>query len=156
MIAFRFSAWVLLAFAVLTANAQSRASSPDAARRDLDAIGAPIRPMPPDPAIAHAIAQVSPAQIQHTIATLVSFHNRSTLSSLDKDLPPDTGVLAAADWIESQFKAISASCNGCLEVHRDSFMQPPLTGPNPRVTQPTPLNNIYAILRGSDPTQARA
>jgi hypothetical protein len=33
-------------------------------------------------------------------------------------------------------------------------MQPPLTGPNPRVTQPTPLNNIYAILRGSDPTQA--
>ena len=154
MIAFRFSAWVLLAFAVLTANAQSRASSPDAARRDLDAIGAPIRPMPPDPAIAHAIAQVSPAQIQHTIATLVSFHNRSTLSSLDKDLPPNTGVLPAADWIESQFKAISASCNGCLEVHRDSFMQPPLTGPNPRVTQPTPLNNIYAILRGSDPTQA--
>jgi len=154
MIAFRLSACVLLSAAVFAANGQSHPSSPDAAHRDLDAIGAPIRPMPPDPAIAHAIAQVSPAQIQHTIATLVSFHNRSTLSSLDKDLPPNTGVLAAADWIESQFKSISAACNGCLEVHRDSFVQPPLTGPSPRVTQPTPLNNIYAILRGSDPAQA--
>jgi Peptidase family M28 len=154
MIVFRSFACVLLASALLAANGQSRVSSPDAAHRDLDAIGAPIRPMPSDPVIAHAIAQVSPAQIQHTIATLVSFRNRSTLSSLDKDLPPNTGVLAAADWIESQFKAISAACNGCLEVHRDSFMQPPLTGPHPRVTQPTPLNNIYAILRGTDPAQA--
>ena len=77
--------------------------------------------MPPDPAIAHALSQISPAQIQHTIATLVSFHNRSTLSSLDKDLPPGSGVLAAADWIESQFKEISSACNGCLEVHRDTL-----------------------------------
>ncbi len=154
MIVFRSFACVLLASALLAANGQLRASSPDAAHRDLDAIGAPIRPMPPDPAIAHAIAQVSPVQIQHTIATLVSFRNRSTLSSLDQDLPPNTGVLAAADWIESQFKSISAACNGCLEVHRDSFMQPPLTGPHPRVTEPTPLNNIYAILRGTDPAQA--
>jgi Peptidase family M28 len=154
MIAFRFSACVLLGSAVFAAHAQSRLSSPDAGHRDLDAIGGPIRPMPADPAIAHAIAQVSPAQIQHTIAALVSFHNRSTLSSLDKDLPPNTGVLAAADWIEAQFRAISAACDGCLEVHRDSFIQPPLAGPNPRVTQPTPLNNIYAILRGSDPAQA--
>ncbi len=154
MIALRLSACVLLASALVAANGQSRTSSSDAARRDLDAVGAPIHPMPADSAIAHAIGQVSPAQIQHTIAALVSFHNRSTLSSLDKDLPPNTGVTAAADWIESQFKAISAACNGCLEVHRDSFIQPPLTGPNPRVTQPTPLTNVYAVLRGSDPAQA--
>ena len=76
--------------------------------------------MPPDPAIVRALSQISPAHVQHTIATLVSFHNRSTLSSLDKDLPPGTGVTAAADWIESQFKEISAGCNGCLEVRRDS------------------------------------
>jgi hypothetical protein len=154
MMAFRFSACVLLAFAVASVNAQQRTSSPDAAHRDLDAIGAPIHPMLADPAIVHAISGISPVQIQHTIATLVSFHNRSTLSSLDKGLPANTGVLAAADWIESRFKAISGACNGCLEVHRDSFIQPPLSGPNPRVTQPTPLNNVYAILRGTDPTQA--
>lgn len=154
MIAFRLSACVVLASALVAANGQSRASSSDAAHRDLDAAGAPIRPVAADPAIAHAIAQASPTQIQHTIATLVSFHNRSTLSSLDKDLGPNTGVSAAADWIESQFKAISDACNGCLEVHRDSFIQAPLTGPNPRVTQPTPLTNVYAVLRGSDPAQA--
>ena len=154
MIVLRLSASILLSVALLTANAQSRATSVDAGHRDLDATGAPIRPMPTDPAIAHAVAQVSPAQIQHTIATLVSFHNRSTLSSLDKNLPPNTGVVAAADWIESQFKAIAAACNGCLEVHRDSFIQPPLPGARSRVTQPTPLNNVYAILRGSDPAQA--
>ena len=154
MIAFRLSACVLLSSALLAANGQSRASSPDAAHRDLDAIGAPIRPMPLDPAIARALSGISPAHVQHTIATLVSFHNRSTLSSLDKDLPPNTGVVAAGNWIESQFKEISAACNGCLEVHRDSFIQQPLPGPNPRVTQPTPLTNIYAVMRGSDPAQA--
>ena len=145
---------LLLVFASLIAPAQSRVSSVDASGRDLDALGAPIRPMPADPAIVHALAQVSSARIQHTIATLVSFHNRSTLSSLDKDLPAGTGAPAAADWIESQFKEITAGCSGCLEVRRDSFTQPPLTGPGARVTQLTPLTNVYAVLRGSDPSQA--
>jgi hypothetical protein len=154
MIAFRCAACLLLISPLLPANAQAHSSTAGPAHRDLDTVGAPIRPMPLDPAIARPLSQISPAQIQHTIAALVSFRNRSTLSTLDKDLPPNTGALAAADWIESQFKSISDACNGCLEVHRDSFTQPPLTGPSPRVTQPTPLNNIYAILRGSDPTQA--
>jgi hypothetical protein len=154
MIALRLSARVLLLSALLAANAQSHASHDDAADHDLDAIGAPIRPMPLDANIAHALSGISPVQIQHTIATLVSFHNRSSLSSLDKDLPPGTGVLAAADWIESQFKQIAAACNGCLEVHRDSFIQQPQSGSASRVTQPTPLNNIYAVMRGSDPAQA--
>jgi hypothetical protein len=154
MIALRLSACVLLLSALLAADAQSHTSHDDAAHLDLDAIGAPIRPMPLDANIAHALSGISPVQIQHTIATLVSFHNRSTLSSLDKDLPPGTGILAAADWIESQFKQISAACNGCLEVHRDSFLQQPQSGPASRVTEPTPLNNIYAVMRGSDPAQA--
>ncbi|MGB7169419.1 MAG: M20/M25/M40 family metallo-hydrolase [Acidobacteriaceae bacterium] len=151
----RCSACVLVsAFLLTTVHAQSRASSGDAAHRDLDAIGAPIRPMPVDPAIQRALAQISPAHIQHTIATLVSFRNRSTLSSMDKDLPPGTGATAAADWIESQFKEISAACNGCLDVHEDTFTQAPGTGPNARITQPTTITNVYAILRGSDPPQA--
>jgi hypothetical protein len=154
----RISACLLLLPALLpvplAAHGQSRAFSGGASHRDLDAIGAPIRPMPADPAIAHAISQISPAQIQHTIATLVSFHNRSTVSSTEKDLPSGTGVSAAADWIESQFKEISAACNGCLEVRRDSFIQPAGTGPNARVVQPTPLTNVYAVMRGNDPSQA--
>lgn len=130
------------------------ASSGDAARRDLDATGLPIAPMPADPAIAHALARISSAQIQHTITALVAFHNRSTLSSMETDLPPGTGINAAADWIEAQFKAISAQCGGCLEVRRDTFTQAPGTGPNARVTKPTTITNVYAVLRGTDPAQA--
>ena len=150
----RLSVCVLLLPSFLAGYGESHSPAGEAARHDLDAVGAPIRPVPADPVIAHAIAQVSPAQIQHTIATLVSFHNRSTLSSLDKNLPPGTGVEAAAYWIEAQFREISTGCGGCLEVRRDSFLQAPLPGPDARVTQPTPLTNVYAILRGSDPAQA--
>lgn len=144
----------LAAVVFVPAIPSGAASSADAARRDSDAIGAPIQPMPPDPAIQRALARISPADIQHTISTLVTFRNRSTLSSMDTDLPKGTGVSAAADWIESQFKEISAACNGCLEVRRDTFTQPPLSGPNARITQPTTITNIYAMLRGADPTQA--
>lgn len=54
----------------------------DAATRDLDAIGTPIRPAPADPAIAHALQHISSQQIQHTIETLAGFQTRSTLSSM--------------------------------------------------------------------------
>jgi hypothetical protein len=149
-----FACALLLPALLFTARAQTRASSADAPHRDLDAIGAPIRPMPVDPAIQRALAQIAPAHIQHTIATLVSFHNRSTLSSMDKDLPPNTGVTAAADWIAAQFQQISAACNGCLEVRRDTFTQAPGSVPNARVTQPTTITNVYAILRGSHSAQS--
>ncbi|MGA8109324.1 MAG: M20/M25/M40 family metallo-hydrolase [Acidobacteriaceae bacterium] len=149
-----FTAVLLLASFACTARAQTPTPPRGAAHRDLDAIGAPIRPMPRDVEIGRALDRISPTQIQHTIATLVSFHNRSTLSSLDKDLPPGTGIVAAADWIESQFRQIAAACGGCLEVHRDSFIQQPLPGPMARVSQPTPLTDVYAVMRGSDPAQA--
>ncbi len=110
--------------------------------------------MPVDFRIAHALGQISPAQTQKIISTLVSFRNRSTLSSMVKGLPPGTGVTAAADWIYSQFQAISAQCGNCLEVHRDTFTQAPGTGPHARITQPTTLTDVYAVLRGTDPGQA--
>jgi hypothetical protein len=116
--------------------------------------GAPITPAPADPAIAAALRQVSPDSIQAVIAKLVTFNNRSTLSSMDTDLPPGTGVSAAADWIESEFKRISSACNNCLEVKRDDFVEPASTAPNARITKPTKIANIYAILRGTDPAQA--
>ncbi|MHB1023796.1 MAG: M20/M25/M40 family metallo-hydrolase [Acidobacteriaceae bacterium] len=117
---------------------------------DNRAFGKPIPNAAIDPQIAAAIAKISPERIHQDIQTLVSFHNRSTLSSNDKDLPAGQGVLAAADWIESQYRADSQACGGCLEIHRDTFTQQP----GARIAQPTVINNIYAVLRGSDPKQA--
>ncbi|WP_035346984.1 M28 family metallopeptidase [Edaphobacter aggregans] len=114
----------------------------------------PIAPAPADPAIAGALTQVSADRIRATIEKLVTFNNRSTLSSMETDLKPGTGVTAAADWIESEFKRISAACGNCLVVRRDEFIEPPQTGPAARIVKPTKLINVYAILRGTDPAQA--
>jgi hypothetical protein len=104
-----------------------------------------------DPAIAGAIGQVSDAHIRQTIEKLVSFNNRSTLSSMDTDLPAGTGVTAAADWIFAQFEAISKDCGGCLEVKRDTFTNPVAD----RIARPTTITNVYAILHGTDPVAGK-
>lgn len=138
--------WMLLCIftiaAIFTANAQTV---------DLNSVGVPETPAPSDPALVKALQQVSPEMIQATITKLVSFHNRSTLSSMDTDLPPGQGVTAAADWITSQFQAYSAACGGCLEVKQDTFMDPVAS----RVLRPTKLTNVYAVLHGTDPAQAK-
>ncbi len=116
--------------------------------------GSPIAVAPADPAIARAIAGISPDNIHNTIEHLVTFKNRSTLSSMDTDLPPGTGVTAAADWVFGEFEKISASCGGCLEVKRDDFVEPASTAPASRITKPTRIQNIYAVMKGTDPAQA--
>ncbi len=113
-------------------------------------VGEPVAPPKPNAEIESALKQISEASIRQTIEKLVSFNNRNTLSSMTTDLKAGTGVLPAADWIESQFKIYSQACGGCLEVKRDTFTAPVQT----RVPQPTTLVNVYAVLRGSDPSQA--
>jgi Peptidase family M28 len=113
-----------------------------------------IVPAPADPAISGALAQISADRIHATIEKLVGFNNRSTLSSMETDLKSGTGINATADWIESEFKTISAACGNCLDVRRDEFIEPPQPGPTSRILKPTKLTNVYAILRGTDPAQA--
>ncbi len=107
---------------------------------------------PADPAIAQAIGQISPDNIHADIEKLVSFKNRSTLSSMEKDLPAGTGINAAADWIFAEFTRISAACGNCLEVKRDDFVE--AGTPKTRILKDTRLQNIYAVLKGTDPAQA--
>jgi hypothetical protein len=114
----------------------------------------PITAAPADPAVSGAIAGVSAGNVRTTIEKLVSFSNRNTLSSMESDLKPGTGINAAADWIESEFKRISADCGNCLEVKRDEFTEQPQPGPTSRILKPTKLVNVYAILRGTDTAQA--
>ena len=114
----------------------------------------PITAAPLDPAIAAAIKQISPDQVHADIEKLVSFGNRDTLSSMDKDLPAGTGINAAADWLFAEYSEISAACGNCLEVKRDDFIEPASSEPGGRIPQPTRLQNIYAVLKGTDPAQA--
>jgi len=109
----------------------------------------PLPAAKPDPQIAAALRDVSAKQIEHNIVKLVSFYTRQTLSS---DMPASSGkgASATAEWIKSEFESYSKDCGGCLEVKTDEFVQE--TGP--RVPKPTKITNVYAILRGSDPTNA--
>ena len=129
----------------------------DFAQPDFTLHATPVTPAPPDPAIARALRTIKPARIEETINTLVRFGTRSTLSSIETDLPPGQGINAAADWIAAQFEEISKQCGGCLEVHRDEFIADPAGGATwaRRIPKPTHLTNIYAILRGSNPVQAK-
>ena len=109
--------------------------------------------LPRDGAIAQALKEVSAQHIQQTIEKLVSFSNRSTLSVNNPDAATSTkGIVAARNWIKSEFERYSAACGGCLEVKTDNFIEQP-KGPRDRILQPTEIENVYAVLRGSDPEQ---
>ncbi|HWF06136.1 MAG TPA: M28 family peptidase [Candidatus Angelobacter sp.] len=108
-----------------------------------------------DPAIAQAIKDVSPQRVQQTIEKLVTFGTRSTLSVNNPDAATSAqGIVAARNWIKSEFERISSECNGCLEVKTDTFIEQS-KGPKDRITQPTEIQNVYAILKGTDPEQAK-
>lgn len=113
------------------------------------AVPSTLAPLPTDPAVKAALLRISADQVKTDIAKLVSFGTRNTLSSMDTELPPGQGINAAADWITSEFQAISAQCGGCLEVKRDEFVQPTQTTGYGRIPKPTKLVNVYAILHGT-------
>src|SRR6476660_9031982 len=105
-----------------------------------------------DPAIAQIIKDVSPQRVQQTIEKLVSFGTRHTLSVNNSDASsPSQGIVAARNWIKSEFERISSECNGCLEVKTDTFVEQPKN----RIPAPTEIQNVYAILKGADPAQAK-
>lgn len=103
-----------------------------------------------DPTIAAALREVSSERIQADIEKLVSFHTRSTLSSGDTT-HPGQGIVAAREWIRTEFERDSQSCGGCLEVKTDVFVEPP----GDRVPKPIEIGNVYAVLRGTGGDEAK-
>src|SRR5437868_5234531 len=90
----------------------------------------------PDAKLRQIIAPVSAAQLRHTIATLVSFGTRHTLSS---QTDPKRGIGAALNWAEGQFKSFGLpTVRPC-----DAF-----TGE--RLPSPTRVCDMVAIQRGTE------
>ncbi|HEY6352574.1 MAG TPA: M28 family peptidase [Candidatus Angelobacter sp.] len=108
-----------------------------------------------DPVIAQVLKEVSPDRIQQNINKLVSFYTRSTLSVNNPDAATsEHGIVAARNWIKSEFERYSADCGGCLEVKTDTFIEQP-RNPKDRISQPTEIQNVYAVLTGTDPQQQK-
>ena len=93
-------------------------------------------PPSPDARLRAIIAPVSQAQLKHTIATLVSFGTRHTLSS---QTDPKRGIGAALGWTRGQFESYG------LETVR-----PCETFTGARVPKPTPVCDMVAIQRGTE------
>ena len=137
-----------LGLSTIAAAAQTTvASAPPASAQAL-------QPAPPDPRIAEALAGIAPDRIHADIEKLVSFGTRNTLTSMNTSLPPGTGINSAADWIFAEFTRISDACGNCLDVRRDDYIEPKNTAVDSRVPRATRLQNIYAVLKGTDPAQA--
>ena len=113
--------------------------------------GAPEN-MAVDSRISAALKQVSAERIRANIEKLVSFGTRSTISAQDPAaIASGRGVGAAREWIKSEFERYAKDCGGCLEVKTDAFTEPAAD----RIPQPTEITNVYAVLKGSDPENAK-
>jgi len=95
----------------------------------------------------HALASApSEARLHDTIAHLVGFGTRHTLSDTRSD---KRGIGAARRWVKAQFEAISRDCGGCIEV-----VTPAQVFTGERIPKPTEVMDVVAIKRGSsDPTR---
>jgi hypothetical protein len=101
-----------------------------------------------DARIAAALNEISSARIHANIESLVGFGTRSTLSAQDAGaITSGRGIGAAREWIKAQFEQYSKNCGGCLDVKVDSYTQQ--TGE--RLSQPTVISNVYAVLKGTEP-----
>jgi hypothetical protein len=108
--------------------------------------------LPADPQIAAALTRISTERIQANVEKLVGFQTRLTLSAQDADsIKAGHGIGAAREWIKAEFESYSRACGGCLEVRTDSFTE----NPADRIPQPTVITNVYAVLKGTDPENAK-
>ena len=96
----------------------------------------------PNADIQKMLKEISAKNIETSIRQLVSFGTRNTLSEQDD---PTRGIGAARDWIFGEMQKISADCGGCLQVEKQTFLQPKAA----RVPEPTNLTNVYAVLKGA-------
>lgn len=102
-----------------------------------------------DTAIEQMVNEVSASHIQFLIEKLVSFHTRHTLSDT---ISNKTGIGAARNWILQEMQQYAKESNGRLQVSFDSFLQP---ADGRRVSKPTIMKNVLAILPGTDTSDKR-
>lgn len=108
----------------------------------LVAAPAAAQPLGGEQRLLHEVAgQVSPERQHATIARLVGFGTRHTLSDTTS---PTRGIGAARRWVASEFAAISKDCGGCLTVDTPSEI-----AANKRIPKPTEVMDVLAIQRGA-------
>lgn len=105
-------------------------------------------PQPRSARIEALTAAVDPARLQASVARLVSFGTRHTLS----DAASETrGIGAARRWLAAEVAALSRQDGARLRPFEDRFT----AAPEPRLRRPVEIVNVGAVVPGVDPGRAR-
>jgi Peptidase family M28 len=100
------------------------------------------------PRVAGVVAAIEPERLQATVAKLVSFGTRHTLSD---PRSPTRGIGAARAWLASELGALAREKGSRLQPFEDRFT----AEPGPRIPRPTEIVNLGAILPGIDRSRAK-
>ena len=110
-------------------------------------IGTAITAQAPDSILTSYLGSVSAANVKANIEKLVTFGTRHTLSAAN---PPNStrGIVAARDWLFSQFSSYAAASGGRMTVEILGYNQP--TDTSKRVPFPVRVDDVCATLKGTD------
>ena len=100
------------------------------------------------PRVERLVAAVEAPRLQATVAKLVAFGTRHTLSD---QASPTRGIGAARTWLAGQFADLAALPSSRLRPFEDRFTQPVA----PRIPAPVEIVNVGAVLPGTDPARAK-
>lgn len=138
----------LLSAAVVIGKAQGRRVGRGRGAGEVGGMSVNVRR---DALIARVVSEIDARNIERTIAALVSFGTRNTLSAQDD---PKRGIGAAREWLYAEFGKIAAQSGGRMSVEKQSYLQEAQPPPRGRVPQPTIITNVVATLRGTQSASA--
>ena len=95
----------------------------------------------PDAQLAAIADAVDPQALHATVASLVGFGTRHTLSDT---VSGTRGIGAARRWTKARFEAISQACGGCLEI-----VTPAQVVTGQRIPNGVEIVDVVAIQRGT-------
>jgi hypothetical protein len=101
-----------------------------------------------DGRVAAIAGRVDPSRMQATVAKLVSFGTRHTLSDTQSET---RGIGAARRWLVSQFDALAKSPGSRLKTFEDRFT----AQPGRRIPAPVEIWNVGVVLPGTDAGRAK-
>src|SRR2546430_7323999 len=107
---------------------------------------AAVAPAGGDPRVEAVVQRIEPAALQTTVAKLVGFGTRHTLSDTKSET---RGIGAARRWLSAQFAAAAQGTR--LKTFEDRFT----AEPGRRIPAPVELINVGAVLPGTDAGRAK-
>ena len=120
--------------------------APAAAQAPLQAGALPPSGDALSPAAAALAASIDPRRLQQTVAKLVAFGTRHTLSETTS---PTRGIGAARRWLAGEFLALTRLPGSRLQPFEDRFTAPP----QPRIPSAVEVVDVGVVLPGADPAR---